>query len=230
MSARIVWPYRDLTLYRGDCLQVMKGIPDSSVKLVITDPPYTMTKTGNSCRPNYMPGGEILNCNVPDVDLWFFEVYRILQDNAHFYTFVNINDLHSYLNSALKNKFRLHNILHMIKDTKMPNRYYLKYTEIVLFFRKGKAFPIHDMTSRDYINVNMPTIKNGKIHPTEKPLSFIEKLVTNSSNVGDFVFDPFMGSGTTGVACVNLGRKFVGIEKDIKYFKVAKKRIKNANN
>jgi site-specific DNA-methyltransferase (adenine-specific) len=68
--------------------------------------------------------------------------------------------------------------------------------------------------------------KNG--HVTPKPVSLIENIVTHSSNEGDAVFDPFMGSGTTGVACVRLGRKFIGIEKDPEYFKIAQKRIEQA--
>ena len=109
----------------------------------------------------------------------------------------------------------------------MPCRWYLKNCELVLFFRKGKAKPINDMTSRDWVKVNMPTKKNGKLHITQKPLDFIQKLVTNSSNEGDTVLDCFMGSGTTGVACINTNRNFIGIELDEKYFNIAKERIEN---
>lgn len=108
----------------------------------------------------------------------------------------------------------------------MPNRWYLKYTEIVLFFRKGNAVPINDMTSRDYEFVIMPTQKNGKVHISQKPLEFVEKLIMNSSKKGQLILDPFMGSGTTGVACVNTNRNFIGIEMDENYFNIATKRIK----
>ena len=118
----------------------------------------------------------------------------------------------------------------MKKDTGMPNRWYLKNTELILFFRKGNAKPINDLTSRDWFEVKMPTKKNGKTHITQKPFNLIRKLVTNSSNENDVVLDPFMGSGTTGVACVDSNRNFIGIELDEKYFNIAKSRIDAATN
>lgn len=116
----------------------------------------------------------------------------------------------------------------MKKDTGMPNRWYLKNTELILFFRKGQAKPINDLTSRDWFEVKMPTKKNCKTHITQKPFDLIRKLVTNSSNENDIVLDPFMGSGTTGVACIHTNRNFIGIEIDEKYFDIAKKRIEEA--
>lgn len=70
----------------------------------------------------------------------------------------------------------------------------------------------------------------NKLHPTQKPIELMEYLIQASSNEGDTVFDPFMGSGSTGVACVNLNRDFIGIELDENYFKIAKQRIEEANN
>jgi site-specific DNA-methyltransferase (adenine-specific) len=214
----------NVTLFLGDCLERMKEIPDGSVDLVLTDPPYNMTKTGNSCRPNYMPNGEILEGIPPKPNEWMSSVYRILSESSHFYTFCNKNDIRDYLNVADSVGFHFHNIINMIKDTKMPNRWYLKFTEPVLMFKKGRAKPINDLTSRDYEYVMMPKGKS-KTHPTEKPLKFMEKLVFNSTNTNDLVFDPFMGSGTTGVASAKLGRKFIGIEKNPTYFQTAKTRI-----
>lgn len=213
-----------LKLLHGDCISRMQEIDARSVDLIVTDPPYNMTKTGNSCRPNYMPGGDILEGEAPNPGVWMAECFRVLSDNAHFYTFCNRNDLLEYLQAAKKVGFELHNTLSMIKDTKMPNRWYLKYTETVLFFRKGKAFAINDMTSRDYHLVSMP--KHGsKVHPTQKPLDFITRLVINSSDVGQVVLDPFMGGGTTGVACRNAGRQFIGIEKNPDFFAIAEQRL-----
>ena len=115
----------------------------------------------------------------------------------------------------------------MIKDTNMPNRWYLKFTEPILMFKKGKAKPIKDMTSRDYEFVKMPKGPT-KIHPTEKPVAFIQKLLSNSSEICETVLDPFMGGGTTGVAAANTGRKFIGIEMSDEYFPIAEKRIREA--
>ncbi len=220
-----------ITLHHGDCLEVMKSIPDGSVDAVITDPPYTMTKRGKSCRPNWMPhnmGENVFDGKICEHKDWLPEIYRVLKTGTHFYTFCNTNDLTNYLNETINCGFKLHNVITVIKDTGMPNRWYLKNCELVLFFRKGKAKPINDMTSRDWIQVKMPTIKNGKLHITQKPLDLIEKFVFNSSEIGDTILDPFMGSGTTGVACKNLNRKFIGIEKDLIYFNIAEERIEEA--
>ena len=219
-----------IDLRQGDCLELMKDIPDNSIDMILVDPPYKMTKRGKSCRPNWMPnnmGENVFNGEIPNAKDWMSECYRVLKEGTHFYTFCNTNDILEYLQIAKECGFKLHNIITMIKDTGMPCRWYLKNCELVLFFRKGKAKPINDMTSRDWVKVNMPTKKNGKLHITQKPLDFIQKLVTNSSNEGDTVLDCFMGSGTTGVACINTNRNFIGMELDEKYFNIAKERIEN---
>lgn len=213
----------------GDCLERMKEIPDLSVDLILTDPPYKITKNGKSCRPNYMPVNSTENLfegQLPDTQTWINECFRVLKQDCHFYTFVNINDINNYLNCAANAGFKLHNIITMIKDTKMPNRWYLKYSELLLFFRKGAAKPINDLTSRDYAFVTMPTIKSGKLHKTQKPLDFMQRLVGNSSKENDLVLDPFAGSGTTLLAAKNLGRQFIGIEKEEEYYDIILERLK----
>lgn len=221
-----------INLIHGDCLEEMKHIEDGSVDLVLTDPPYTMTKRGKSCRPNWMPNGmgeNVFEGKIPDTKLWMSECFRVLSDGTHFYVFTNTNEITNYLVTAKECGFKLHNIISMIKDTGMPNRWYYKQTELVLFFRKGKAKPINDYSSRDNVKVIMPKLSSGKLHITQKPLDFIEKLVSNSSQENQTILDPFMGSGTTGLACKNLNRNFIGIEKDETYFEIAKKRIEDEN-
>lgn len=224
---------------QGDCLELIKEIPDYSIDLVITDPPYTMTKRGKSCRPNYMRNNMGVNLfaaggggeSIINPAIWMKECFRVLKDGTHFYTFCGINDVMNYLKAAVDAGFRLSNIITMIKDTKMPNRWYLKYSELILFFRKGRAKPINDMTSRDYIHVSMPKMKNGdKLHIAQKPLTLIEKMVYNSSATNEVVLDPFMGSGTTCVAAINLNRRYIGFELNPDYFDIAKRRIEDARN
>lgn len=215
-------------LILGDCLEKMAEIPNESVDMVSTDPPYTMTKRGKSCRPNWMKdnmGDNVFIGKVPDSLLWMKEVFRVLKDKTHFYTFCNTNDLRKYLNDAAAVGFKFHNLISVIKDTGMPNRWYLKQTELLLFFRKGAAKPINDMTSRDNINVVMPKQSTGKLHITQKPLPLMEKLIRNSSDEGELILDPFSGSGTTCLAAKNLGRSFIGIEQEEKYYNIAHKRI-----
>lgn len=219
-------------LYHGDCLELMKEIPDGSIDMILTDPPYRMTKRGKSCRPNWMAnnmGDNIFSGNLPDTQTWMNQCFRILKNQTHFYTFTNTNEIQNYLNCATKAGFKLHNIISMIKDTGMPNRWYYKQTEFILFFRKGKAKPINDYTSRDNIKVIMPKISSGKLHITEKPLNLISKIISNSSKENEIIFDPFLGSGTTCLAAKNLNRKFIGIEKDENYFKIAQNRLNNSD-
>lgn len=80
----------------------------------------------------------------------------------------------------------------------------------------------------DILEFNVVPNRNGKLHPTQKPIELLEWLVKTYSNEGDLVLDNCMGSGTTGVACKNLNRNFIGIELDINYFNIAKNRIENS--
>jgi site-specific DNA-methyltransferase (adenine-specific) len=215
-----------IELLNENCLIGMKKL-DKRYKLAICDPPYRMTKNGKSCRENYMPKGNdnLFNGDIPNAVDWMSSVYSVLDDSAHMYVFCNTNELSNYLIAAGKCGFKLHNVLSMIKDTHMPNRWYMKYTELILFFRKGPAYAINDKTSRDYFMVNMPTQNTGKIHKTQKPLDLISTLVSNSTEPGDFVLDPFAGSATVGVGCINLGRNYTGFELDEHYYLLAKDRL-----
>ena len=94
--------------------------------------------------------------------------------------------------------------------------------EFILFLRKGKAKNINNLGSKTILSV--PNVRN-KMHPTEKPVELMQILIENSSNENDTVLDPFMGSGSTGIACLNTNRNFIGIELDKTYFDIAKSRI-----
>lgn len=220
-----------IKLIHGDSIEKMKDIPDGSINMVLADPPYKMTKRGRSCRPNWMPnsmGDNVFKGVIPSTELWMLGCYRVMSDKSHIYVFTNTISITENLNVAKKVGFKLHNIISMIKDTGMPNRWYYKQTELVLFFRKGKAKPINDYTSRDNVRVVMPKKSNGKLHITQKPLLFIEKLVTNSSCKKDTILDPFMGSGTTGVVCKKLDRDFIGIDNDKHCVNIANERIETS--
>lgn len=108
----------------------------------------------------------------------------------------------------------------------MPNHYYMRCYECILMLRKGNAKDINDMTSRNILDV--PNVKAGtKVHVCQKPVELMSILINNSSNEGDIVCDPFMGSGSTGVACLETGRRFVGMEIEEQYYNIAEDRIKN---
>lgn len=107
------------------------------------------------------------------------------------------------------------------------NNKYLSDTEYLLYFRKGgvKLYGSYATKKKYYVSPTNKADKEKYKHPTIKPLNIIENLIINSSQEGDTVLDCFMGSGTTGVACKNLNRNFIGIELDEQYFEIAKERI-----
>ena len=93
--------------------------------------------------------------------------------------------------------------------------------EFILFMQKGRKF----INGKRDPNIFKFKRTNNNLHPTQKPLDLMEYLITKFTNENETVIDPFMGSGTTGVACKNLNRNFIGIELDKKYFEIAQKRI-----
>lgn len=225
----------NIDLRQGDCLELMKDIPDDSVDLIVTDPPYKTITGGdsdgaNSVRPKGMLSGnrKLFKFQNMKVCLWMPELYRILKTETHCYIFTNSLNLQEILNEATKVGFKLHNILIWEKNNCTPSQYYMKNCEYVIFLRKGKAKWINNIGDSKTVH-KFNNIIGSKLHPTEKPVDLIEFYVKNSSNPNDVVLDPFMGSGTTGVACVNTNRNFIGIELDEKYFQIAKERIEKAN-
>lgn len=119
--------------------------------------------------------------------------------------------------------FRLQNILIWAKDNKVCNHYYMNQCEFILLFRKGQSRDINNMGTSNLLQI--PNVKR-KAHPTQKPVELMKILIENSSNENDIVMDCFMGSGSTGIACIETNRKFIGCEIDKKYYDIAVERIK----
>ena len=231
-----------IKLLHGDCLELMKDIPDKSIDLIVTDPPYkiisggvTKIPTGNEPsgifnrrekRKDWSDNarsGKLFNHNEIRFEEWLPDVFRVLKEKSHFYVMCNDRNMQEMLNECEKVGFKLVNILVWKKNNCTPNRYYMKNSEFILLFRKGGARTINNAGSKQCMEI--PNIIGNKLHPTEKPVELMEIFINNSSNPNDTVLDPFIGSGTTGVACKNLNRNFIGIELDDKYFEIAKERI-----
>ncbi len=232
-----------MKLYNDDCLKVLKDIPDESIDLVCTDCPYHIVQGGCTTGAYGNPSG-VLNHDYSkneseDIEFtrqgklfkhndimfeeWLPEVYRILKQDTHCYIMVNARNLAELQIKAESVGFKFQNILIWFKNNATPNRYYLNAYEMILMLRKGKAKNINNMGTKNVLQIN--NIIGNKKHPTEKPVELMKILVENSSGGGQLVLDPFMGAGSTGVACKNLGRDFIGIEIDEKYFKIAKERL-----
>lgn len=232
-----------IDLRQGDCLEVMKDIPDKSIDLVVIDPPYDFMSKHYSFGKTYAGAGafgtlsrtyhkELDDSNIitginEDV---LKELIRV-QKKVNIYIWCSKEQILKYMNF-----FKDYNmdLLTWHKTNPVPtcSNKYLSDTEYILFFReKGvKIYGTYATKKKYYVT---PTNKEDKKlykHPTIKPLEIIENLIINSSQENDTILDCFMGSGTTGVACLNTNRNFIGIELDENYFNIAKERIEKEKN
>lgn len=217
------------TLYHADCLDILPGL--QSIDCIVSDLPYALESGGKTtgemrgkfAKDNYDNSGSIIPCDVEFSDYMSFLATVLPQGHAYF--MVNNRHVAGVQNAALNAGFRFHNLLVWDKSTGTPNRWYMKNCEFTLFAFRGFAKPINDCGSRQLLKCSNVI---GGVHETQKPVALMESYIRNSTASGEVVLDPFMGSGTTGVACVNLGRKFIGIEKERRYFDAACERIRNA--
>lgn len=212
----------------------MGAISDNQIDLIVTDPPYKVTSRGNSGNSGGMfqkeinKKGQVFTHNNIDCCEYAPEFYRVLKEGSHCYVMTNHINLIHMLNVFTNCGFHFIKCLIWNKGNKIMGQYYMSQFEYILFFRKGKGIKINHCGTSDILNVKNIKTKNedGKnLHDTEKPVELMEILIANSSKEGGVVFDPFMGIGTTGIACHNLNRSFVGVELDKTYFDIAKARI-----
>lgn len=218
----------DCELYLGDALEILPNL--EQVDLIVTDPPYLLTSGRNGEYANwqlakdYDNSGKIVECDIDWSD-FMPAISASVKDGCHVYTMCNNRHVQAMLNEAEKAGLSFHNLLAWDKMSCTPNRYYMKNMEFTGFFYKKSSKHLNNCSSQQLISC--PQENYGE-HPTTKPTALMSFYIKNSSNHQEVVLDPFMGSGTTGVACVKLGRKFIGIELDEKYFDIACRRIEEA--
>lgn len=217
-------------LRQGDCLELLKDIPDKSIDLVIIDPPYEI-KAGDSGgafgkdKRNYHKQVKTLSDGITNQVL--DELVRIMK-KINIYIWCNKNQLRQYID-YFEELGATTDLLTWHKTNPVPtcNNKYLSDTEYLLYFRKD-GVPMYGTYATKKKYYVTPTNKEDKKlykHPTIKPLEIIENLIINSSQENDTILDCFMGSGTTGVACKKLKRNFIGMELNEDYFEIAKNRI-----
>lgn len=224
-------------LVHGDCLEEINKLITDRVKvdMILTDPPYKTITGGdsngiNSVRPKGMLSGNrklFKHQNTLKISDWMPLIYSCLKDSSHAYIFTNALNLNDMINESQKVGFKLHNILVWEKNNCTPSQYYMKNCEYILFLRKGKAKWINNIGDSKTVH-KFQNIIGNKLHPCEKPVDLLSFYINNSSNEGDAILDPFMGSGSTGIACLNTNRNFIGIELDQKYYNIAKNRLQEA--
>lgn len=226
----------EIKLYNADCLEIMKNMPDGSIDLIVTDPPYRITSYGNAGNSGGMMQkkqsliGKIFEYNDISCKQYAPEFYRLLKDGSHCYVMSNHVNLIEMLNTFTDVGFHFIKSLIWDKQNKIMGRFYMSQFEYILFFRKGRGVQINDCGTGDVLSI--PNIKTkdrygNNLHDTEKPVELMKILVKNSSDETSVVLDPFMGSGSTGVACKRLNRNFIGIEIDKDFYDIANERITN---
>ena len=223
-------------LYNEDCLKVLPQLEDGSIDLIVTDPPY---RTRSGASPNMggywntdkLKNGKIFEFNDTDIADYIGEFYRVLKETAHCYIMCNNRNLPHFFDVISKSPFRFTRLLVWDKGNKICGTYYMTQMEFIFFLRKGKDRPINDCSCGDLLrfsNFNRERNKDGtNLHDSIKPVSLMQCLIENSSNAGEIVLDPFMGSGSTIIAAIRAKRDYIGIEIDPKFYEVAKKRIES---
>ncbi|MGN0593807.1 MAG: DNA-methyltransferase [Hominimerdicola sp.] len=232
----------NLELYNEDCRDIIKSLPNHSIDLILTDPPYNLApySTGNM---KFEWRSEINNDvaqwdEIPIEPIEFVnEIKRILKPTGNVFIFTSYNLLGKW-HEAFDKEFDTFQFMVWHKTNPVPNirkSSFLNSCElIVCFWNKGHTWnfsaqnEMHNFIENP-ICMGKERLKNPK-HPTQKPVAILEKIIKIASNENDTVLDLFMGVGSTGVASAKLNRNFIGVEIDKEYFDAAKKRIENFNN
>ena len=209
-------------LHLGDCLDVMQDIPDGSVDMVLSDIPYGEVSQKSSGLRKLDRG----NADACEIDLtkMVFESVRVCHGSQ--YIFCGTEQI-----SIIVTLFKSYGLTTRVGAWEKTNpspmngtRIWLSGLEFCVFARKSNS------TFNEHCKKALWQAPSGrsKIHPTQKPVALMERLITASTNPGETVLDFTCGSGTTGVAAANTGRRFIGIEMDADYFAIAQSRIQKA--
>jgi len=247
-----------INLFNGDCLEVMKDLPDNSIDFILTDPPYGTT----ACKWDFV---------IPYGPMWA-ELKRIRKDNTAIALF-GTEPFSSHLRLSNLKEFKYDWIWHKNTYSNFASSKYnpLKDYEFVHIFGKGRVnyYPIKEKRTESGLKRNNAGYKNNNfnvgseisgikkpihqnnydklknptlikyfnnrlpnergLHPTQKPTELLEYLIKTYTKENETVLDFTMGSGSTGVACVNTNREFIGIELDRDYFDISENRIQETS-
>lgn len=236
-------------LIQGDCIEELKKIKKGSVKMIFADPPYFLsTQNGISCS-----GGKMVSVKKGDWDnslslkekhrfnkRWIRACKRVLSDDGSIWISGTFHNIYSIGMALEEEGFYIINNITWQKLNPPPNlscKCFVHSTETILWAVKDKkkyTFNYSLMKEqnggkqhKDVWSGPLTPKKEKKLgkHPTQKPKYILTKLINASTNEGDLVLDPFSGSGTTGVCALELGRKYIGIEKEEEYINISKKRL-----
>jgi DNA modification methylase len=205
-----------VTLEQGDCLELMKKLPDCSVDCVITDPPYGINAEkgvggfGSSKAKKYKGNWDD---KIPSQE-YFDNIFRFAKTVIIFGGNYFAHILPQSTHWIVWDKVGSHEFKNPFSDCE------LIYTNL-----SKKTVNKYTVIQQGFVSE-----EKERFHPTQKPIKLLSKILLDYTKEGDTILDPFMGSGSTGVACMNLNRNFIGYELDKDYFEIAKARIQNAQN
>lgn len=219
-----------IDLRLGDCLGLMKDLRGASIDAVITDPPYELDNNGG--HKGYLERSDKIHKirhieNGFDIESWWQEVRRICVPFQAF-VFCSNKQISKLMQRGERDEL-ITTLLVWNKYNSIPqcNGTWRNDAEFIVHYRKSGAYFVGDAEQKRKVRQH-PLNPSRFGHPTEKPISLLEQYIQICSREGDTILDPFMGSGTTGVACARLNRNFIGIEIDPHYFAIAQKRIAEA--
>lgn len=222
-----------IQVYNTDAIEWLKTLDNDRVDLIVSDPPYRVTQHGHSGLGGIFKtkvgedkklNGKLFKHNEVNVNDYAGELYRVLKPDSHCYIMTNDRNLQNFMNVFTNIGFNFCKLLIWDKQNKITNQYYMNQVEYILFMYKGRNKQINNCGTSNLISVNNVKNKTHN-HPTEKPVELMEILIKNSTNEGDLVLDPFVGVGSTPVACQNLKRNFIGCELDKVYYDTTMERL-----
>lgn len=238
-------------LVNGDCIKEMKKIKDGSINMIFADPPYFLSSDGVTCS-----GGKMVSVNKGSWDLskdinevyrfnkkWLKECKRILHKDGTIWVSGTLHNIYSVGFAMQQLDFKILNNITWIKTNPPPNlgcRCFTHSTETILWAKKTpKSKHYYDYNAMKYLNDGKqmkdtwvtPIVgrkeKQYGSFPTQKPINILEKILIASTKESDVVLDIFNGSGTTGIACKRLNRKYIGIDINSDYLDLTIKRYNN---
>lgn len=223
-----------INLHNGDSIEFMKELDNNTIDAIITDPPYNISRDNNfkTMGRNGIDFGEWdKNFNLTN---WIKIAQPLLKKGGNIVIFNDWKNMSYIVEELEKNNFDIKDLIRWKKTNAMPRnrdrRFITDYEVAVWAVKRGGKWTFNRLSDTYEIPeiVGGITPKSEKInggHPTQKPIYVMKWIIERLTNENDIVLDPFMGSGTTGVACRELNREFIGSELDEKYFNIAKQRI-----
>lgn len=241
---------KNFNIYQGNCIDFMSHFQDNSMDMIFADPPYFLSNDGltfkNGIIQSVNKGEWDKNGNEASIynfnHEWIAQARQLLKDNGTIWISGTHHNIFTVGQVLKENNFKILNIITWEKPNPPPNfscRYFTYSSEWIIWARKHSKIPHYfnydlmkklngDKQQKDIWR--LPAVGSwekmqGK-HPTQKPLGLLSRIILSSTQKDDLILDPFSGSGTTGIAATLLDRNYVGIEKELEFLELSKRRYR----